>query len=322
MNNSNNYNSFHFLIGEEATLYGVYESVLLQHLRGWVKHNKIHDKNIREGKAWTYSSLEQMSKSLPFFSVSQIRTIIEKLKKAGILLVGSFNKTAYDRTHWYTINEEASFVEEDNSEPMLKSTNELNQAFAKTSTGLSENKTDLEKNNADLVLNLANGCVVGNRPIPIIKKNNLNNNTLRGYTKPKNVPPQSSVAPKVATFDFEKLFEEYPRREGKALALARCKAKIKTKEDYDNLVRALTNYKNLKKGTDIKYIKVFANFIDEYQDYIGKVQPVSEDERLKTYYKEKAEAKKEIEENYGACTAERISDFFKSLKLGLNSCTA
>lgn len=65
--------------------------------------------------------------------------------------------------------------------------------------------------------------------------------------------------------DFEKLYEEYPRKEGKAEGIKVCEAKIKTKHDYDKLLSAVRRYRDQCKqeGTEKQYIKHFSSFMNK-----------------------------------------------------------
>jgi hypothetical protein len=50
--------------------------------------------------------MEAWAELFPYFTKDQIRHIIDKLKRKKILLVGVFNRTRYDRTLWYSVNDD------------------------------------------------------------------------------------------------------------------------------------------------------------------------------------------------------------------------
>jgi hypothetical protein len=50
--------------------------------------------------------MNAFAKLFPYFSLGQIRHLIDKLKKEGVLLTANFNKTGYDRTQWYSVCDE------------------------------------------------------------------------------------------------------------------------------------------------------------------------------------------------------------------------
>lgn len=64
-------------------------------------------------------------------------------------------------------------------------------------------------------------------------------------------------------FDFELLYQKYPRKVGKAEGIARLKTMIKTDQDYQDFSKAIDFYiAYLKKaGTEAQYIKHFSTFV-------------------------------------------------------------
>lgn len=91
---------------ELATRYGVQEAIFIENVRFWVLKNKANNKHFYKGKYWTYNSAKAYAELFPYWSKQQIERIISKLKEAGILVVDHFSTNHYDRTNWYTLNEE------------------------------------------------------------------------------------------------------------------------------------------------------------------------------------------------------------------------
>jgi hypothetical protein len=91
---------------EVATRFGVQEAIFIENVRFWVLKNKANNKHFYKGKYWTYNSAKAYAELFPYWSKQQIERIIAKLKEAGILVVDHFSTNHYDRTNWYTINEE------------------------------------------------------------------------------------------------------------------------------------------------------------------------------------------------------------------------
>ena len=94
----------HFNI-EDAKKYGVECAVLLKNIGFWIEKNKANKKHFYEGRYWTYNSAEAFASMFNYWSVSQIRRLLCKLEKEGILISGNFNKAGYDKTKWYSIAE-------------------------------------------------------------------------------------------------------------------------------------------------------------------------------------------------------------------------
>ena len=81
-------------------------------------------------------------------------------------------------------------------------------------------------------------------------------------------------------FDFEAIYENYPRKIGKSSGLKSCAKQIKTKEEYEQLLLAVKNYSAqcLLDQTEKKFIKKFNNFLkdDYWRDFIDADIPTPE----------------------------------------------
>lgn len=92
---------------EYAKRFGVDEAIMLENLIFWIKKNKANGKHFHDGRYWTYNSIKAFEELFPFWSKRQIERILKSLEKQNILYTGNYNKSHYDRTKWYAINEEA-----------------------------------------------------------------------------------------------------------------------------------------------------------------------------------------------------------------------
>ena len=89
-----------------ATKYGVNEAIMLNNLIFWIAKNEANGKHFHDGRYWTYNSVSAMERLYPFWTTSQIRTVISSLIKQGVLLKGNYNDKGYDRTMWYGFTDE------------------------------------------------------------------------------------------------------------------------------------------------------------------------------------------------------------------------
>lgn len=97
--------------GEVAKLYGVPEAIFLNNLKFWINHNKANGKNQREGRTWTYNTLEAFQEIFPFWTERQIRSIVGKLVEEHVILRDNkFNRFKNDRTNWYAFVNESDWV--------------------------------------------------------------------------------------------------------------------------------------------------------------------------------------------------------------------
>lgn len=96
-----------------------------------------------------------------------------------------------------------------------------------------------------------------------------NSAALLNYTK-LNYNTNTSI------FDFEKIYEKYPKKMGKERGLDACVKEIKTQEEYNSLLKAIDKYNQHIKGTDPRYIKHFDTFMETWKDWldpnVGKVK--------------------------------------------------
>ena len=93
-----------------ASKYGIKAAVLFQNLWFWVRKNSSEGRNIVDGRAWTYNTIESLSKQLPYLSTSAIQRELQKMEKARLIIKGNFNSTQFNRTCWYTIGDEGYAV--------------------------------------------------------------------------------------------------------------------------------------------------------------------------------------------------------------------
>lgn len=97
-----------------AVKHGTDAAIFIENLRFWIAKNKANNRHFYDGRYWTYNSATAFGELFPYWSSGQIRRIIKKLEADGVLLSGTYNQNTYDRTKWYSLNEEIH---------LLKSTN-------------------------------------------------------------------------------------------------------------------------------------------------------------------------------------------------------
>nr|UVX79195.1 MAG: Replication initiator protein A (RepA) N-terminus [Bacteriophage sp.] len=97
----------HVLDVRVAQLVGTNAALILENISYWCEHNAANNTNLHDGHYWTYNSTKAFGELFPYMTVNVIRTALKKLKDNGLILTGNFNKSAYDRTTWYTLTEKA-----------------------------------------------------------------------------------------------------------------------------------------------------------------------------------------------------------------------
>lgn len=90
-----------------AQLVGANAALILENIAYWCEHNAANNANLHDGHYWTYNSTKAFGELFPYMTINVIRTSLKKLKDNGLILTGNYNKSAYDRTMWYTLTEKA-----------------------------------------------------------------------------------------------------------------------------------------------------------------------------------------------------------------------
>jgi hypothetical protein len=93
-----------------AREYSVEEALMIHHFQHWIKINVKLKKNFKDGKTWTYQTLEYIAAHFDYWSRRQVERLINKLVKNKVLRKGNFNSTPYDRTVWYCFEDEERFL--------------------------------------------------------------------------------------------------------------------------------------------------------------------------------------------------------------------
>lgn len=88
-----------------AVQVGVNAAIIYQNLFFWIEKNEADGHNYRDGRYWTYNSVSAYAKLLPYLTLKQIRTAIERLIDNGLILKGNYNEDRYDRTAWYALTQ-------------------------------------------------------------------------------------------------------------------------------------------------------------------------------------------------------------------------
>jgi len=81
-------------------------AAFMHHISYWIEYNKRKDKNFHDGRYWMYDTFEELHNHFPYWSVKQLRLIVDKLVKSGVLIKGNYNQNKYDHTIWYSIDYE------------------------------------------------------------------------------------------------------------------------------------------------------------------------------------------------------------------------
>lgn len=232
----------HSFSSEVAVEVGVTGAILLNHIFYWVEKNRTNKTNFYDGFYWTYNSINAFTELFPFYSKNTLINTLNKLEEQGYILVGNYNKLGIDRTKWYTLTEEGY--------RLLKSEKCI---YQKEEMSFTKSK----------------------KPLPNYNQTITHNNICSSEMN-----ESDSSLEKLET-DFEKIYEIYPKKVGKAKAFTRYKQWVqKSGRKVNGRTYHLTNRQIWlavkkyvtqleEKDTELQYYKGFDVLMgDSLLDYV------------------------------------------------------
>lgn len=130
-----------------AAEYGMLEAVILNNLYFWVMKNEANETNYHDGYYWTYNSVKAFEKLFPYASGRKIRNALKHLEGEEIIATGNYNKSAYDRTMWYTVTEKGISILQ---KCKMESTKKSNQSCENVEP-IPDNKTTDNKTTDNII---------------------------------------------------------------------------------------------------------------------------------------------------------------------------
>lgn len=103
---SSQHHSFDIALASE---FGIECAILIHHFQHWIRINRSTNRNIIEGRCWTFEKMEVIKAHFPYLNYEEVKYIIEKLVAFGVLIKGKFNKNPMNQTNWYAFVDEKRF---------------------------------------------------------------------------------------------------------------------------------------------------------------------------------------------------------------------
>lgn len=91
---------------EIATILGINQSIILQQIHHWLCINEKANRNYIHDTYWTYNSIPEWQKQLPFISETTIKKTLASLEAMKVIISGQHSVNKFDKTKWYTIDYE------------------------------------------------------------------------------------------------------------------------------------------------------------------------------------------------------------------------
>lgn len=183
------------------------EAVILQQIHYWLQRST----NVEEGKRWVYNSMEKWMQQFPWIkSRTTLTRYFNKLEAKGLLITGNFNKAGFDKTKWYTIDYSAL--------------SDFEQRLYRTCTTSDQN----------LVNGMNRTCTTNTIDYTEITSESTTNKQANAVSADADL-----------SGSFNKLWNLYPKKQGKKDAFRHYKAwRKKSKDNADDyLLRKLNEYK-------------------------------------------------------------------------------
>lgn len=190
-----------------AMLNSLDEAVILQQIHYWIEKKQ----NYREGRYWVYNSMENWMQQFPWIkSRTTLTRYFNNLEKKGLLITGNYNKAGFDKTKWYTID--------------YSTLSDFEQRLYRTCTTSDQN----------LVNGMNRTCTTNTIDYTEITSESTTNKQANAVSADADLSES-----------FNKLWNLYPKKQGKKDAFRHYKAwRKKSKDNTDDyLLRKLNEYK-------------------------------------------------------------------------------
>lgn len=190
-----------------AMLNSLDEAVILQQIHYWIEKRQ----NYREGRYWVYNSMENWMQQFPWIkSRTTLTRYFNNLEKKGLLITGNYNKAGFDKTKWYTID--------------YSTLSDFEQRLYRTCTTSDQN----------LVNGMNRTCTTNTIDYTEITSESTTNKQANAVSADADL-----------SGSFNKLWNLYPKKQGKKDAFRHYKAwRKKSKDNTDDyLLRKLNEYK-------------------------------------------------------------------------------
>lgn len=90
-----------------ATEIGLEAAIILKDLHYEIRGNRGKEYYQKDGKLWTYLSLNDFANKFPYINRQKIWRILIDLEAQGFIIKGNHNRREGDKTTWYTLTDKA-----------------------------------------------------------------------------------------------------------------------------------------------------------------------------------------------------------------------
>lgn len=267
---------YHMFNVEDAEKYGIACALMLNYLQHWILHNKANGTNYFDGRYWTFNSSAALHEQFPELSERQIRTALNKLVDAGLIMTGNYNQQRRDRTLWYAFTDRGAAIY------LADSPSEKDMEDEENTDKTEKSKVQKSQMQITKTTNANNAKI-----IPVTIRNNKSGISAEAETGAASEDAEKSDYEKygnskVGGFpqEFGLIWQKYPsgRKQGKQKAYNAFVAARKKGTSWKKIDDGLEAYKNqiARLGTRIEFVKQGGNWFKEegwLDDYTQQPSP-------------------------------------------------
>ena len=97
----------HSLDTDIADKVGVHAALIFNKILDWCKYHKERNEFFFDGHFWMYNSRSSWAAHFSYMSEKNIRTALDKLVDAGLIIKGNYSESKLNRTNWYALADES-----------------------------------------------------------------------------------------------------------------------------------------------------------------------------------------------------------------------
>ena len=250
---------------EIAQRVGMGAAVIYQNIVWWCQKNAANDRNIIDGRVWSYNSVRAFTTLFPYLTAKQVRTALETLEREELIIVSNFNNDPRDRTKWYAVcDHEAPVTAAPPFAPQGKAVCPTGQmAFAPQGKPLPDNKPfikPVDKQDTDH-RDAAIGSADDRDGFDLIPSGEEPAGKAKGTAVARAVGPLREGCASIDE-EFNLVWQHYPRKVGKGAARKEW-ATARRKAGYAEITGPLALWIKLQRGTAIEKIPHFRTWLHQ-----------------------------------------------------------
>ncbi|MCL1673602.1 hypothetical protein [Elizabethkingia ursingii] len=97
-------------------------AIIFNNICYWIDKNKANGKHFHQGRHWTYNSVKAFGELFPYMTRHVIDKSLKSLESEGYIVTGNFNESSYDRTKWFSVEQNIHLLKKRNGSDKIQNT--------------------------------------------------------------------------------------------------------------------------------------------------------------------------------------------------------